>query len=315
MKPGYTKPLYLLPFDHRNSYVADMFGFQFPLTDEQHQQVVASKHIIYDGLLAAIAGHEATSHAGVLVDEQFGNDILRDAKKRHLVTALSVEKSGGAEFEFEYGADFAAHIELFEPTFAKVLVRFNPEGDPDLNDRQLAKLRELSEYCQKKQQLFMFELLVPASKEQLNWYHADVGAYDRKCRPALMEQAICAIQDAGIEPDVWKIEGLDKRDDCKNVIEAAKRNGRTDVCCIVLGRGADEKKIAEWLNVAGSVPGFTGFAVGRTTFWSAITDLTAKRIVRQVAIARIAQRFKTWVDMFESAQPGAINKTKPKIAQ
>jgi myo-inositol catabolism protein IolC len=307
MNPGYLKPLYLLPFDHRDSYVRDMFHFQFPLTAEQHQNVVASKQIIYDGFLASIGTNGLKPRAGILVDEQFGTNILRDAKRRDLITALSIERSGGKEFEFEYGPDFANHIELFRPTFAKVLVRYNPEGDADLNQRQLDKLYLLSDYCQKSDQLFMFELLVPATNSQMSWYHADVNAYDRKCRPELMVQAICEIQDAGIEVDVWKIEGLDDRNDCIKVIEAARRNGRSDVSCIVLGRGANEKKMAEWLNTAASVPGYVGFAVGRTTFWDAVAELEAKRIVRQVAISRIAQRYRMWVNIFEQAQSGKIN--------
>ena len=307
MNPGYLKPLYFLPFDHRDSYVKDMFHFQFPLTSEQHQTVVASKQIIYDGFLASLGINGLKSRAGILVDEQFGTNILRDAKRRDLITALSVEKSGGKEFEFEYGTEFANHIESFRPTFAKVLVRYNPEGDADLNQRQLDKLFLLSDYCQKNDLLFMFELLVPATNSQLSWYHADVNAYDRKCRPELMVQAICEIQDAGIEVDVWKIEGLDEREDCVKVIEAARRNGRSDVSCIVLGRGANEKKIAEWLITAASVPGYVGFAVGRTTFWDAVAELDAKRIVRQVAISRIAQRYRMWVNIFEQAQSGNAN--------
>ena len=302
MKPGYTKPLYLLPFDHRDSFVKDMFKFCFPLSDEQHQQVVSCKQVIYDGLLSALANNAAASHAGVLVDEQFGSRILRDATKRNLVTALSVEKSGCNEFEFEYGSDYAGHIDQFKPTFAKVLVRYNPEGDAALNDRQLAKLCELSEFCYGNQQLFMFELLVPATAPQMSWYHADIGAYDRKCRPKLMVQAICAIQDAGIEPDVWKIEGVDNLEDCRSIVEAVRRNGRNDVGCIVLGRDADEQKIADWLTIAGSVADFIGFAVGRTTFWSALADLNAKRIVRQVAVSRIAHRYQMWINIFEHAR-------------
>lgn len=305
MKPGYAKPLYLLPFDHRNSFVEDMFYFQFPLTDVQHQKVVAVKQIIYEGLLAAIARDNLNAHAGILVDEQFGSNILRDAKNHHLVSAVSVEKSGCPGFEFEYGSDFAAHIQLFQPTFAKVLVRFNPEGNVELNDLQLARLFLLSSWCRRNDQLFMFELLVPATTEQLRWYHADIHAYDRKCRPDLMVQAICAIQDAGIEPDVWKIEGLDNRADCLNVVEAARRNGRAEVGCIVLGRGENEQKIAEWLTLAGSVPGFIGFAVGRTTFWKPISDLGSKLIDRKTAVTRIAERYQMWVRLFEQQRSKA----------
>jgi myo-inositol catabolism protein IolC len=304
MKPGYVKPLYLLPFDHRDSYVRDMFGFQFPLTIDQHKKVVASKQLIYDGFLAALNSKALRSSAGILVDEQFGAEIIKDAIKRNLTSAISVEKSGADEFEFEYGDDFAAHIELFKPTFVKVLVRYNPEGDGDLNERQSAQLLKLSDYCQAHHQHLMFELLVPATRAQLAWYAKDKNVYDRKCRPELMVQAICELQDAGIEPSVWKLEGLDTREDCEKVLEAARRNGRNEVSCIVLGRGADEKKVAEWLTVAAAVPGFIGFAVGRTTFWHAIEAFESTSITREVAVSRIAERFLMWVSIFENAQSG-----------
>ena len=114
-------------------------------------------------------------------------------------------------------------------------------------------------------------------------------------------QTIRTLQDAGVEPDVWKIEGLDRREDCERVVETARRDGRNDVGCIVLGRGADEKKVAGWLEIAASVPGFIGFAVGRTTFWDAMADYQAQKTSRQEAASRVAQRYREWVAIFERA--------------
>src|ERR1700712_5187780 len=140
MTLGYTRPLYILPFDHRHSYLSGMFGYHAPLTAEQHAKVVDSKQLIYDGFKQALDAGVAPSRAGILVDEQFGAHILRDAHERGAVTALSVEGSGSDEFDFEYGPSFEAHILEFAPTFAKVLVRYNPEGDAALNARQLKRL-------------------------------------------------------------------------------------------------------------------------------------------------------------------------------
>ena len=167
MNLGYDQTLYLLPFDHRESYVKGLFDFQRPLTAQQHEQVRDSKQLIYEGFRQALAEGVPNESAGILVDEEFGTEILRDARKRGFVTALSTEQSGCYEFEFEYGAEFASHIEAFDPTFAKVLVRYNPEGDHALNLRQADRLRMLSEHCQRRQCRFMFELLVPATAEQL----------------------------------------------------------------------------------------------------------------------------------------------------
>ena len=310
MTLGYTRPLYLLPFDHRNSYVSGMFQYEPPLTAERHDNVADSKRVIYEGFARALnegfaralSGDVPPQSAGILVDEQFGADILRDAKSHGYVSALSTEQSGSDEFEFEYGSEFADHIEAFKPTFAKVLVRYNPEGDAALNRRQTQRLKRLSDYCRTANQRFMFELLVPATEAQLDRVQSDKKQYDRQLRPDLMLQSIRALQDAGVEPDVWKIEGLDQRDDCERIVDAARREGRDEVACIVLGRGADQNRVVSWLETAAGVPGFIGFAVGRTTFWDAVADYVAGRATRQQAAARIAERFQKWVATFETAR-------------
>ncbi len=300
---GYNKPLYLLPFDHRHSYITGMFHFTLPLNAEQHAAVSASKQVIYDGFRTAVEHGLPKARAGILVDEEFGTPILRDASQHGYVTALSTETSGSEEFEFEYGAAFAEHIRAFSPTFAKVLVRYNPEGDAALNQRQTSRLAQLSAYCRSAGQLFMFELLVPATPAQLASVHGQTAAYDLQLRPNLMIAAITTLQDAGVEPDIWKIEGLDRREDCERIVTAARRDGRSHVDCIVLGRGADEKKVGMWLTTAASVPGFIGFAVGRTTFWDPVADWLAQRVSRDEAVSRIAARYQQWATIFEQGQP------------
>jgi myo-inositol catabolism protein IolC len=298
MSLGYDRPLFLLPFDHRHSYVAEMFGFKEPLSASQRASVIDSKQVIYEGFRQAVESDVPVAHAGILVDEEFGAKVLRDAAKHSYITALSVEKSGSDEFEFEYGDAFEEHIEAFSPTFAKVLVRYNPEDDAVLNRRQSARLRLLSEYCHRAGPRLMFELLVPASKRQLATVSDDKAAYDLRLRPALVAAAMRELQDAGVEPDIWKIEGLDRREDCEAVVDVARRSGRSHVSCIVLGRGANEDAVLAWLRTAASVPGFIGFAVGRTSFWDAIADYEKKGLARRVAANRIAERFAEWTAIF-----------------
>jgi 5-dehydro-2-deoxygluconokinase len=303
MIPGFDKPLYIFPYDHRGSFQTKMFGWKGTLTPEQTAEIAAAKQVIYDGFKAALAAGVPREKAGILVDEQFGAAILRDAAKSGYSTCCPAEKSGQDEFDFEYGEQFAKHIEAFNPTFCKVLVRYNPEGDKTLNQRQSARLKRLSDYLHGKgRSRFMFELLVPPEAAELEELHGDKKAYDREVRPRLMIQAIHELQDAGVEADVWKIEGLDRHDDCERVVAAARRNGRDKVGCIVLGRGEDDKKVREWLATAARVPGFIGFAVGRTTFWDPLIDMRAKKITRQAAVTEIARRFQNWVEIFENAR-------------
>src|SRR5580692_880122 len=272
MTRGYNKPLYVLPFDHRGSFENKMFGWEGVLTPDQIAQIAAAKRVIYDGFIAAIANGVAKEKAGILVDEQFGAAILHDASARGYATACPAEKSGQEEFDFEYGDDFAAHI------------------------------KRLSDYLHgSSQSLFMFELLVPPEKSQLDEFKGDKKAYDLDLRPSLMVQAIQDLQEAQVEPDVWKIEGLDQREDCAKVVSVARRDGRDEIGCIVLGRGEDDKKVREWLATAASVPGFVGFAVGRTDFWEPLVGWLAKEITREEAVAEVARRYREFVDIFERA--------------
>jgi 5-dehydro-2-deoxygluconokinase len=304
MKPrGFTEPLHILPFDHRGSFVSKMFGWKEPLSDKQTADIAAAKQVIYDGFLKAVADGVEKAKAAILVDEQFGAAILRDAARQGFHFAMCAEKSGQEEFDFEYGNDFAKHIEEFAPTFCKVLVRYNPEGYPELNREQASRLRKLSEYLQKANRaLFMFELLVPAERQQLDKLGGDKKRYDDEMRPGLMVRAIEELQNAGVEPDVWKIEGLDDREDCKKMVKVARREGRDNVGCIILGRGEDDAKVREWLTNAASVPGFIGFAVGRTDFWDPLVHWRAGKSSREEAVVEIAKRFREFVDVFEGAR-------------
>ncbi len=301
--PGFDKPLYILPFDHRGSFVTKMFGWHGDLTPEQTAEIAAAKQVIYDGFKAAVAAGVPKDKAGILVDEQFGGAILRDAATNGFVTACPAEKSGQDEFDFEFGADFARHIEIFHPTFCKVLVRYNPEGDAALNERQSARLKQLSDYLHgKSQSRFMFELLVPAERVQLDRLDGNTKAYDLDLRPKLMVQAIQQMHDTGVEPDVWKIEGLDRREDCEEIVSAAHRDGRDKVGCIILGRGEDDRKVREWLTTAAGVKGFIGFAVGRTDFWEPLVNFRAKKTTREAAVAEIGRRYREFVSIFEKAR-------------
>jgi myo-inositol catabolism protein IolC len=298
---GYQKPLYILPFDHRGSFETGMFGWKGALNSEQTAQIAAAKQVIYDGFQKAIADGAPRAKGGILVDEQFGAAILRDAAEKGFTFACPAEKSGQEEFDFEYGEDFAKHIEAFHPTFCKVLVRYNPEGDPALNKDQAARLKRLSDYLHDaNRSLFMFELLVPAEKAQLDKVNGDKKAYDHDLRPPLMIGAIKELQAAGVEPDVWKIEGLDRREDCEKIVATAKAGGRDAVGLIILGRGEDDEKVREWLITAASVPGFIGFAVGRTDFWDPLVEWRDNKISREAAVDKIATHYREFVDAFEA---------------
>ncbi len=300
MPRGYDRALYIQPFDHRGSFQAKLFGWKAPLSGAQTAEIASAKQVVYDGFQSALAAGVPRDKAGILVDEQFGAAILREARAKGIVTACPAEKSGQDEFDFEYGEDFTRHIETLDPTFCKVLVRYNPEGDRALNQRQAAKLKRLSDFlASRNRSRFMFELLVPAEKAQLDKLKGDQKAYDLELRPRLMVEAIRELQDAGVDPDLWKVEGLDRREDCQRIVAVARTGGRDQVGCIVLGRAEDDRKVRDWLGIAAEVPGFIGFAIGRTVFWNPLVAWRSKQATRAQAVAEIAARYREFVDLFE----------------
>jgi myo-inositol catabolism protein IolC len=294
-----ARRLYLLPFDHRETFARKLFGWEGALNIEQVAEITAAKRLIYDGFQEAVANGVPKESAAILADEQFSAPILRDASEKGFLTACPVERSGQKEFVLEFGADFAHHIERVNPTYSKVLVRYNPQGDAAMNLRQATRLQPLSDYLRRNGRLFMFELLVPPEPKQLARVGGDQHRYDSELRPGLKARAVHQLQASGVEPNVWKVEGLDRRDECLNLVAAARRRGRDKVDCIVLGRGADDDRVRTWLTAAATVPGFVGFAVGRTTFWDALVDWRAQRITRAAAVEIVAHRYQEWVDIFE----------------
>jgi 5-dehydro-2-deoxygluconokinase len=310
MPRGYDRPLYVLPFDHRESFETKLFGWEPPLGSAQAAEIASAKRLVYDGFRAALAAGVPREKAGILVDEQFGAAILRDAAAEGVVTACPAEKSGQAEFQFEYGEEFGRHVEAFDPTFCKVLVRYNPAGDRALNRRQAGRLKRLSDFlAARDRSRFMFELLVPAEPVQLERLGGDRKTYDLELRPRLMVEAIRELQDAGVEPDLWKVEGLDRRADCQAVVRAARGDGRERVGCIVLGRGEDERQVRDWLGVAAGVPGFVGFAVGRTEFWQPLVAWRGGKATREQAVAEIARRYHEFVDLFEGRHLAVVRES------
>lgn len=291
--------LLILAFDHRTSFINKMFGIKNRQpTSEEGKQIADYKKIVFEGFEAALKKGVPKEMAGLLVDEEFGADILREAKKNGLTFAMPVEKSGQDEFDFEY-SDFSKHIEEFDPTFVKVLVRYNPEGDTIMNKRQLQRLKNLNGYLKSIDKPFLFELLVSPTPKQLSNFGGSNEKYDVEMRPKLMVEAMKRIQDAGIEPNVWKLEGVEKSEDARAAVKQAQRGGRK-AAVITLGRGESKEQVQKWLKVGAKMPGIIGFAVGRTIFWDPLVEYKAGKISKNVATEKIAQNYTEFSNLWRS---------------
>jgi myo-inositol catabolism protein IolC len=300
MALGYDGKLYILAFDHRGSFQKKMFGISGDPTPEETERIASAKRLIFEGMLAAVSRGAEAGATGVLVDEQFGSDIPQRASEHGLKLAMPVEKSGQDEFDFEYGDDFGAHIERFDPDFSKVLVRYNPGADSALNEIQLERLLRLSNWLHEHDRKFLFELLVPATEEQLASVGGDLDRYETELRPELMRLAIEAIQNFTIEVDIWKIEGVDEAQDAVRLAEQTRRGpGREGVVCVLLGRGASTEKVEHWLTVASAVEGFVGFAIGRSIWWDSLKGWLDDELDREAAAAQIAENYLHFIGVYE----------------
>jgi myo-inositol catabolism protein IolC len=307
MRLGYDDKLYILAFDHRGSFQKKFFGIEGEPDGEQTAMIADAKHLIYEGMAQAIGAGAKPGGAGVLVDEQFGGSIPEEARAKGLRLAMPVERSGQSMFDFQYGEEFGAHIERFQPDFVKVLVRYNPDGDAAGNAEQVAKLKQLSDWLHEHERKFLFELLVPAEPAQLAAVDGDTERYDAELRPELMRRTIAEIQGAGIEVDVWKIEGVDRREDDEMLVAQARDgSGREGVVCVVLGRGANDAKVDHWLEQAAPVEGFVGFAIGRSIWWDPLKSYVDGKTERSLAARQIATNYLRFMKVYERAEAAGV---------
>ncbi len=296
---GYNKNLYILPFDHRSTFMNGMFGIsgREPTNDETHQ-IKELKNIIYNAFKKAIEKDIKKEDAAILVDEQFGEEILKDAALSSITTILTTEKSGQKEFDFEYGNDFGEHIKKMNPAFAKALVRYNPSDDQILKIRQQERLKILSDFCHKNGYKFLIEVLIDPTEDQLKKAQGDKSIYNRDIRPSLALAVVGEFQDGGVEPDVWKMEGMENSKDYEALVAQIRKNGRDGVGVVVLGGGEDAGMVDKWIFEGGKVNGIIGFAVGRTVFWQALEDFRKGEISREQVISQIAENFIHFHDVF-----------------
>lgn len=301
MDLGYDGWLYILAFDHRSSLEKAVVGAGVPVDVAAAARMRDAKRLIFDGVLRAARRMDDPDALGVLVDERYGADAARSTRRAGITLAIAVEKSGQDVFDLEYGEAFGEHIEQVDPDFAKVLVRHNPQGDAEGNRVQLQRLRRVSDWLHDHDRKLLYELLVPAEPHQLDAVDGDVDRYDAEVRPGLMREAMRATQDAGIEPDVWKIEGIERGEDCVMLANQARSGGRDGVACVILGRGADSGRVDHWLREAAPVDGFVGFAIGRSIWSQPVAEHLDGTATRDEVADAIADRFLRFVDVYTSA--------------
>lgn len=270
--------LFVLPFDHRSTFVRDLLKDTYPPKAKVANQVKTLKGIVFEGFLQARRQSKNPSELAILIDEEFGDGIIKTAKKTGIKFAVSVEKSGQAIFTFEYGRSFGTHLKKIRPDFAKALVHYDTTKHED-NQIQLKRLKELSDFCQKQKLGLMMELLT-----------AGPGGKVKQIETVMKEMLA-----AGIRPTLWKVEGLDRANDWRRLRQLTK------MPIIVLGRGESKKFVSNWIALAAKSGQTNGFAIGRTIFYRALEDYLKKKIDRETAVKTIAKNYLNFLALWQKS--------------
>jgi len=295
-------PIYFLAFDHRVSLTQGLLGVTSALEPADRAWIESAKLLVLDALSMAVSRGVAREAAAFLVDEEFGSKAARTARARGITLAMPVEQSGKTELALEYGAAYAEHIDRFRPDYVKVLLRRNPDGSPEVHTRENGLLRSIERSVRDRPSKWLVELVVPPTGPQLASVASSQDRFDREIRADLIVRVISDLQAAGVEPDLWKVDGLDDRADCERVAASVRRDGREHVRCVVLGRAAGMDRVLHWLATAGSVDGYQGFAVGRTLWWEQLKAMRSQALDRASAVSQIADNYMRAVVAFEQAR-------------
>ena len=295
---GYNKNLFILPFDHRSSFIK-LFGItNSQLSQDEKKTITNAKEIIYSAFQKSVSEGISKEQAAILIDEEYGDKIIQDAINQKYNVILTVEKSGQKEFTFEYADEFGKHIDKYKPTFVKALIHYNPNDDPLSKMRQQQKLEILSNYCHQKSYKFLLEILIAPTELQLKDVGGDLQRYDTQIRPNLTAKTIEELQNVHVEPDVWKVEGMESQDSYKIVVLQAQKGGRGNVGIVILGRGENQEKVENWIKIGSKVKGIIGFAVGRTVFWEPLKQFKFGNIDRNAVVEQISSNFLHFYNIF-----------------
>jgi 5-dehydro-2-deoxygluconokinase len=301
--PTTTRPLFILADDHRDSLEKELYKLTAPPTATEAARIRADKMMVYEALLETTERLPDGAQAGILVDEEYGTDVARLAAKSNGLINLSMplEASGHDWFEFAYGEDWKTHAGYFATDHAKVLIRDNPSLSVPDRLQQAERLKIVSAWAADARRSLIVELLVPATDGDLASVGGDKKRYDDEVRPKLTLDVMGFLQDHGADPALWKIEGMDATKDAAAVAELAKRGGRT-ADCIILGRHSSKEDLDRWLEVAAPLPGFVGFAIGRSIWWDPLSAHLAGTLSADAAREQIATNYLYFAHAYADAR-------------
>jgi myo-inositol catabolism protein IolC len=263
------------------------------------------KLVVADALVAALGPPAglAAPEAAILAEPEYGSAAMARAREAGVRVVVPAERSGMLEFIFEHGDEFPEAIAASGADAVKALVRYNPSSDPDRNARSRRRLVRLARWCEDSGYPLMLELLVPPDERDLDHDGHVRPEFDSAVRPGLTCIAISELRSAGMRPQWWKLEGQPDR---ARFVDVAAATGATggETSCLVLGRGAGDAQLVEWIEMAAATAGFSGFAVGRSLWAAPLEELLLERLSGEEAARRIGGAYLALVDVYEQAEHG-----------
>ena len=284
--------LFIFAADHRHNLTTGILNINKEPNNKQLEILHDFKAMILESQQLAIKNGVNKENCFLLMDEDYGNKTLINAKKDGINIIIPVEKSGSKIFEFDYGSRFIDHIEKFKPSYVKVLIYFNPENKDD-NEKTLKNLRILNNYLVNTEYKFLLEMLVEPTQEQLNKYGKK--DFDIKLRPDLTIESIKEINKAGIYPNIWKLEGYSRKEDIDKV---SLEVGNSKI--VILGRYETMNTVLKWIKIGTMNNKVIGFAVGRTIFEDTLKKYYHKKTTREKAIRVMSSKYKKIAYFYET---------------
>ncbi|TDC00261.1 DUF2090 domain-containing protein [Micromonospora fluostatini] len=288
--------LLILAMDQRPWLTKALYGHTGPATVAERSAVADGKHMVLDGLLAALTDAPALrEHAAVLVDDLLGPGVPERAHAHRVTLSMPLERGGLDVYETE-PADLPGFLRHHAPALPKVLIRYNVDGDRDGNAVQRERLAEVAAAARDAGGRFLVEVLVPPTPAQLAAVGGDTAAFDRRLRPELILRAMAELS-ARLPVDVWKLEHLAEVAHYRAAADLAATTGGE---CILLGANAPAETVDGWLRDA-AAGGFTGFAIGRSIWWDALRGLLSGAVTRPDAVATVATTYRRFATCFLTA--------------
>ncbi|MEN2741639.1 DUF2090 domain-containing protein [Microbacterium sp. X-17] len=253
----HAAPILMAAFDHAAEFhEAASGGLSEP--GQSVAQTTRAKELVFEGIRQAVDAGVPREHAAVLLDDKYAQGLMSRAREAGIAFSIPVDSPTGHVVLQPGWQDILLRN---QPDWAKPLLFLNVEGDAIDNHRQLESTLVLQRWLQEHGGQLLVEILIPPEPAQLDRVGGDLSRYRLELIPDLVVAAMESVQQAGIRPNLWKVEAAASVDGARKIGQAAVASG---VDCLILGSGESLETVGDWLAVGKTIPGYRGFAVGRT---------------------------------------------------